>query len=384
MPWTHKSKAITVTLQTPHLTSATGLIGRSLGVSSVTFTPLELYGAAARTSHLTAINPFVVTPESEVVRALLEQHVDDTSADFAVLKTANAFKDFVKSYFAGTVAAGIAYLAMIQAGYTWADHFENLLSPGKKSKSPDFVFTDTRLGTALMEAKGTRGTSMHAFETRVSKGYVDQLEPHLGATIGAAVATHGYCIGAHLKSTIKAELRVHHTAVPAVVGGFPSVKQGSGAAAPLSTAVQRGNYARAFLLAHGPQLANEMRRGEQRGSVRFLRFKWRGREWVTGRLGRPFIRLLPFGDIETYGAATFAVEAHIADETLRSFLGVPPGEERPPSIERMSTEFADTTAIAEDARDAAIIYPDGLAVLDEIALPFEEVVWSPDRGFERQ
>jgi hypothetical protein len=75
---------------------------------------------------LHVINPALVTSESAMIRALVEPHVDNNKNEFAIENSADNFKDYVKSYFAGTIASGLAYLAMIKDGYTWSDHFENI------------------------------------------------------------------------------------------------------------------------------------------------------------------------------------------------------------------------------------------------------------------
>src|SRR5262249_10715363 len=152
---------------------------------------------------------------------LVEQHVDDSSNDFAIQSSADNFKDFIKSYFAGTVASGIAYLAMIQDGYTWSDHFENVGggNPKATKKTPEFGFARAGHGdVALVESKGTRSTS-GGFNATVRDGYIDQVEPHLGYTVGTSTATHGYCIGSDLASTTKGELNVHYTGAVAAGAG---------------------------------------------------------------------------------------------------------------------------------------------------------------------
>ena len=76
-----------------------------------------------------------------MIRHLVREHVDNISVDFAVMSTADNFKDYVKSYFAGTIASALAYLEMIGDGYVWSDHFENLGGGNTSTKrTPDFVF----------------------------------------------------------------------------------------------------------------------------------------------------------------------------------------------------------------------------------------------------
>ncbi len=73
-------------------------------MTSITFTPLEFFGATARCLHTHIINPAIVTAESIIISSLVEQHVDDVSTAFYVLSSADRFKDYAKSYFSGTVS----------------------------------------------------------------------------------------------------------------------------------------------------------------------------------------------------------------------------------------------------------------------------------------
>ena len=85
MAWTTKSKDISITSTTDHPSSQAGVIAAPPGVSTISFTPAEFFGAAARCCHLHVINPLLVTPESAMVKALVEQYVDDQKTDFAIV-----------------------------------------------------------------------------------------------------------------------------------------------------------------------------------------------------------------------------------------------------------------------------------------------------------
>jgi hypothetical protein len=78
--------------------------------TSISFTPQELFGATARCSVKRSINPNVVTAESQAVDSLMSPNVDDITADFQILTSADDYKDFLKSSFAGLVATGLGYL----------------------------------------------------------------------------------------------------------------------------------------------------------------------------------------------------------------------------------------------------------------------------------
>ncbi|HXO71638.1 MAG TPA: hypothetical protein VN838_21985 [Bradyrhizobium sp.] len=279
MPWTSLPKDLTTTQITPHKSTSTAVIARPPGSRTLNFTPAEFFGAGARCSNLHIVNPSLVTPESQVIQSLVEQHVDNSSADFAVLQSADNFKDFVKSYFAGTVASGLAYLAMINDGYVWSDHFENIGGGNTTAtRTPDFVFA--RAGqndVALMESKGTRSAAPTSFDKTVKDGYVGQIEPHLGHRVGTATATHGFSIGAWLTSTARAELNIHHTDAVAATstGGSPPGSIAS---------IQQNNYATAFRLAHSEELSRQIRTSELDAEIPFFQFEWLGRKWLTSCL----------------------------------------------------------------------------------------------------
>ena len=121
-----------------------------------------------------------------MIKALVEQYVDDQKGHFAIEKSADNFKDYAKSYFSGTVASGLSYLAMIRDGYVWSDHFEN--SAGRKSECHTITgFRIRPTGSrrcSTCRIKGTRSASSGTFNTTVNDGYINQVEPHLGFAIG--------------------------------------------------------------------------------------------------------------------------------------------------------------------------------------------------------
>lgn len=390
MTWTSKAKDLGVAKAVPHPNADPAVVGRAPAVTTINFPPLRLFGAAARCSHLQTINPSIVTPESTMMAALLEQHVDNVKNDFAIEPSADGFKDFVKSYFAGTVAAGLSYLTMIDDGYLWSDHFENLGGGSNSTlKTPDFVFAGVGTGVALVESKGSRSAKPSKFDATVRDGYTDQVEPHLGHAVGSITATHGYCIGAYLKSTSKAELRIHHTAVPAAGVG------GSSTGDPTSiAAVQRGNYATAFSLAHSANAGRSIRTGESDQQIPFLRFRWRGEQWLSSLLPDGNARLRshlyryddPRGLVlyrEPLGNFTFAIQQDIAIAALNGFVGQGRYDAREGSpLDLPIRRFGGDPETATGEIVDGAIFPDGLAVITSSA-KFDEVefmVWSRELG----
>lgn len=361
MAWSTKNKKLGVAKVVGHSSGVPGVVGRAPGISSMTFGPLELFGAMARCSHLNVINPLIVTHESQLMAKLLEQHVDDVSASFAILGTANNLKDYARSHFAGTVAAGIAYLAMIRDGYVWCDHFENM-GGGKAGakKSPDFVFAGTSCGVALMEAKGTRSSASKAFDGTVRGGYKNQVEPHLGSLVGGAFVSHGYCIGSHMRSLTRAKLHIHHTDFPAPPDAASDDQDLLGAADRSVELVQRNNYATVLRLVHGEAIGRRLRSGEGDVSLDFTRFLWRGRTW----LGPPWLRsgsavkwrYPPWQAPDHF----FALEETIARKVLSKFLFALDQSDLEDQEPLGPLEFK--WSAFEERPDGAV-YPDGMAIV---------------------
>jgi len=304
-----------------------------------------------------------------MIAALVEQYVDDTSPDFAILPSAGSFKDFVKSYFVGTVASGLAYLAMIQDGYQWADHFENVAGGNPSAtRAPDFVFTGNGTGTALVESKGTRSAGRATFDSTVEAGYLGQVEPHLGHTVNGLCATHGYAVGSWLTSTTKAELLIHHTAASTVAGN------GERPADP-SLEVQRHNYATAMQLVHGLALAAQLRQGLIEYVPPMLRFEWLGRTWLTRLPWASLFHLYPsylrewrledfddFDDAAPLPFAGFAIDEQIASSVFSYFTDADRPEDTRLAIEPIPPNLAGEARRSYDG-EAGAVFPDGLAVI---------------------
>lgn len=394
MVWSNQGKTITTTEIVGRPKRHPQVIGRTPTGSAVQFGPYALYLAAARASHLHHFSPSIATPEFQMLMRLIEPHVDDTSPDFAVLSSANRFKDFVGTYFTGTVAAGIAYLAMVGEGYVWAAHYEALTGGSPDSKTtPDFAFLGPHPGIALMEAKGS-ASSKSKFKQAVRNGYLNQVEPHLGHFVGGIRATHGYCIGSWLRRGSPATMNIHYTEPAtqnAQTGGGGDVD------AAMASAIQRQNYATVFALAHSGALGEAIGSGrtERETTPTFVRVHWRGRRWVTslGLIEGPWFYAQELYFIERKGIGwvadwpfaarlVFAVEEKIAKAALQNFLR--PRDASDAIVSPRGLEFelgGDGRAPVQEDRDGAVL-PDGLALIDIGAAKakFELVVWNPKSG----
>ena len=97
MPWSTMAKDISTTSVKPHTSNAAGIIGRPPSIQSFNFKPAEFFGAGARCSFTHLVNPTLVTPESEMVKYLVREHIDDSKKDFAIQSSADDLKDCAAS-----------------------------------------------------------------------------------------------------------------------------------------------------------------------------------------------------------------------------------------------------------------------------------------------
>jgi len=278
--WTAKYKKIELTSVAGHSHRLIpGVIGRAPGIRQIQFSPLELFGAMARCSHLHPINTDAVTLESESCRHLIAHHVDERPDKVSLLASAKRLKDFSRTHLVGVVGAGVAYLQMIRDGYVWCDHFENqlLLETSPTKRSPDFVFSRPgHADVAITESKATHGSSRKQFTRSVENGYVEQVEPYLGMHIGGATASHGFAIGSWMTSPTGAELVIDHTAVPVLAAPPDDVPSDP-------TAVKRGNYLTVLALMFGSAVARGARDGTWPSpGTAFIVADWVGRQWIIG------------------------------------------------------------------------------------------------------
>lgn len=380
MAWTWKNKWIATEMVRSHVAPTHPAVkGRAPGVSAISFTPQELFGAMARTSHLHLIDPEAVTSESECFRHLVARHVDEDADDFSILQSAKGLKDYSRSHMVGVTGDGIAYLQMIRDGYVWCDHFENLRTASKPSrKSPDFVFSRPHVSdVAITESKATLGSSRAQFKRTVESGYLEQVAPYLGVEISGAIASHGFSIGSWMTSPTRAELLIDHTAssVPAAVG--PDDK-------PINpNSVKRGNYLTALSLMFGPGASAAARAGTWTpAEVGYPVVEWIGKSWLVG-----FSEVAAFTDRSSvspyaifssgpwYYMNKFALELGVARAFLKSLS--PQVDEIDPlaGIGRMDDELG-----ARAREDGGAVYPDGFAVLGRGVTPIHGVSWSPLSG----
>jgi hypothetical protein len=374
MTWTSSTKTVHTTKVVGHEKIHPNVMGKKPTTSVLQFSPQLLYLAAARASHLHLLSPTISGPEFHMIARLIEPHVDEAGSDFGILGSADRFKDFVGTYFTGTVAAGLALLAMAEEGYIWFAHFEALTGGNDDvKKQPDFAVLGLQPGIGLVEAKGS-ASNAKTFRAAVRGGYRDQVEPHLGHVVSGILATHGYCVGSWLRTGLTAEMHIHHTEPRTDTDAGTAIV----ASAQMIAAIKREHFATVFTLIHGRSLGAAIRTGNEIQAPYFIRVLWEGQSWVSS-LGTldwfwPLMErvkldefwraagwLWPFGPELPY---VFALNEGVAGAALKGFLGSPEELiERAASIQPFSRGFdpGDQGAALESREP---LLPDGMALID--------------------
>lgn len=406
MTWTSSAKNLAITAKLPYPSSHPKVIGRVPVSSSISFTWFEFMLATAKASHLNFVAPSTAASEVALMIHLVRPHVDDPARDFAILSSARQFKDYVGTFFTGTVGAGLAVLAMVEEGYVWFAHFEALGgNTAPTDQAPDYAMLGPTLGIALLEAKGSAAAAKKTFVGAVRAGYREQVRPHLGHSIGGVTASHGYCVGTWMRFGMDAEMQIAHTA-PKAAANLPGLPMDDALDAIGRRRLLRQNYAGAFTLAHSPLLGLAMRSGQLPPvPPLFARFEWRGRRWLSS-LTTPdwwsdrwpdddvFYMMARHGvlNVRDFRGVAFALENDICKAALAAFLGNPDDGSRE-GLEIGPLDLAGSDAVSKvpprgrfgEDGDGAVL-PDGLALIE---LPrdgreIELIEWShPRRQFVR-
>lgn len=358
MCWKTKLKTTKLRTPTPHPPSKPHLIGRIPAELSVRFSPLQLFTACARASRLYVINPNVMGPEAFAIQAYLENTIKEEGDQFAI-NFDPRLKDSSKTYFSGLVGDGIAYLTMIENGYSWFDHFE-ISVPKPKGRRPDFVFTDTTGDLALVEAKGTRSTSLSVFDkTTVKNAYVSQIEPHFETLIDGQMPVRGFAVGSHLRGTTVSHVVVHCTAEH--VGQPPSDDDMPRTG---SAAIKSSNYMNGLALIYGPEVGPALRNGHGLEDFEFSEFSWLGRRWLT-RDG-----LSPLSVVTSQRSSLLECFALEKTRVEALFRGIWERSSKPLEVlEPISSDL-----MANAGRESqSVIFPDGFAAISK-GEPLGEII----------
>lgn len=365
--WNSSRKGLGVARVKAHAPQHSRLIvGRAPENRVVEFTPAELFGAMAQCSSRRNMDQNAAKAQVEACRLLIAQHVDESGRQFAVMSTFRGLKDYFRKAMTGLVGDGIAYLQMIQDGYRWVDHFENLSVTKSVSsgRTPDFVFSRSNdRFVALTEAKATKGTTRPAFDKAVGDGYIGQVEPHLGRAIGTSVATHGFAVGSWMTSDSTAEIFVHHTGE---CEPDEDKDDGGGEAARSDPSdVRFGSYCGVLTLLFGPDVGQAARRGDWKPSRQtFTTVDWLGRTWVVGENAIEPLKPVTDGELVFHRPWAlpflngFALDLEIA-RRLFAYIEM---EERASAIFDNIPEY-DERIRTEAKNTGGAIFPDGFAVL---------------------
>jgi hypothetical protein len=158
---------------------------------------LAFYAAVVKTSAASVKPSLHLTKATGALAGALARFLSVSAA--GTLQVAGDYtelKDFVRTGLTGVAGAGLAYLHMVEDGYTWLAHYEDCVPP-KKEKRPDFVFSKpAQLGIldeyVLVEAKGTQHLTGVGI-TRAQDGFLKQVLPRADRMLsGSVMPTHGY------------------------------------------------------------------------------------------------------------------------------------------------------------------------------------------------
>ena len=146
-------------------------------------------------------------------------------------------KDFAQATVKGVIGAAISYLDMVDMGYAWRGHFEDLVLGGIAGPHPDFVFANYG-DVSLTESKGTK-RDPGKVANYVKSEWNRQVLPNQNAVLSGGVApTEGRVIGVSMAPLTGFQ-------ICAALGQFAG-----GAAGALANlfAIQVSNFLRFFYL----------------------------------------------------------------------------------------------------------------------------------------
>lgn len=148
-------------------------------------------------------------------------------------------KDFIGSGIKGTVGAAFSYLYMVDKGYKWAGHWEDVVPPPFGDAHPDFVFA-SNLRVCMVDAKGS-SSNIAAVESLVKQEWKRQIWPNRKKVLSiGGTCTEGVVIATAIAVKKNANFIKAYS-------NFPS---GAVTAASIAAvkSVQRGNYINACFL----------------------------------------------------------------------------------------------------------------------------------------
>jgi hypothetical protein len=166
-------------------------------VQSLTFGPLALAGAVARTATIRDDAPPVVLDAlKRSTLPMLEAMIED-GLTFALSPNFQHLADAERTFFAARVGSGITDLYMNALGYTWranAACLSSVLDP-----HADFLYEGGKAngqGVVLAEAHGSfaKNASAASVHLKAKNKYLEQVKTHLGKNSQYGKVIHGYCV----------------------------------------------------------------------------------------------------------------------------------------------------------------------------------------------
>jgi hypothetical protein len=236
---------------------------------------LSFYAAVVRTSAASAAPSPMMTKATGCLAGALSRFVRvSPTGTLEVSGEYTELKDFVRTGLTGVAGAGLAYLHMLEDGYTWCAHYEDCVPP-KKEKRPDFVFSKpAQAGSSaeyvLLEAKGTQHLTSDAL-TRAQKGFLAQVLPRADKLLkGTFMPTHGYASAVAFNSVKPTPpAKAGYSKVTFVIAGqkFPAPTPAKGSSGSTTSqgqgpTVQSLNYTGFFQAAGAARFLTRKRPGQ--------------------------------------------------------------------------------------------------------------------------
>jgi hypothetical protein len=258
---------------------------------SLSFTVPLLAGSFARAMALSTASAATISTLTQGFHHLLNGLIDPAAGELTFLQDVETLGDNLRTAFSGFLGAGIADLYMLQLGHGFRCNGRELFR--KKGRIFDFAYDGGPLAgsdVVAVEAKGLlrRGASASVTTKAAQRGYLTQIEPHLGTTLGGATVVRGYAIGVGnpLKKGAKCHLHVEETAWGGSRAATSSAPLGSAGPRMVRNQVALRNFRAIFRLMGNRGILDAIDaaiRGQPAvlGSPNLIPRTWRNRDYLV-------------------------------------------------------------------------------------------------------
>jgi hypothetical protein len=391
-PWIVSVKDISRSGSTTHgnknVPVSAGFVAPSLP-SSLSFGPTALFGAMAKMQALKTASPALSSALLTCFAALTEAVVDETGVEFDLVADLERLEQSARAALTGAIGAGVCHLYMSALGYVWNTHASSIIKAPSGVGLADFVYDGGAAGghgIVLAEAKGafSSATSAVDVQTDADKGYLNQVDPHIGARPRNGAVVHGYAIafGAQPESVRAGQPRPNAFLHIAETDVQPAASV-SGGTSTVDSAIALGNYRSAFMLARAPLVVEAI--DWMRGGSHRLDLLERTQLFSRVRAGTTvfFVGHPEAADEWAYegfyhrNRGLFAVEATVAWSFLDQLSAIIRADGAPPRLELPAAPLD----LHPEGANAPIVFADGFAVVPGRKYGEETLRWSPQIGW---